>query len=293
MRMGFGEVLSLACAISWAFVLILFRQTGRSVHPFALNLFKNIIAFALFIPTILLWYGARTPEIATQDFGRLLLSGFLGLGVADTLVFTSLNVLGAGVMAIVECMYSPFVILFSIIWLGETLTRVQELGCALVIAAVFVASVTVNVRDVPQGEVRRGVAIGVTAILLVAAGVVIAKPALGRTPLLWAIETRYLGGLVGVLGFRPFLKGKVGKALPQLAPKQWLAVFGSATAAYFQMILWLGGLKYAQASIAAVLNQTATIFTIVLAAVLLHEPLTRVRIGAATLAMAGVFLITR
>jgi drug/metabolite transporter (DMT)-like permease len=291
--MGFGEVLSLACAVSWAFVLILFRHTGRSVHPFALNLFKNAIAFALFVPTILVWHGPHWPDIAGVDFGRLVLSGFLGLGVADTLVFTSLNVLGAGVMAIVECLYSPFVILFSLVWLGETLSPVQELGCALVIAAVFMASITINVHGVPRREIRRGIAIGVTAIILIAAGVVVAKPALNRTPLLWAIESRYVGGLIGVLGFRPFLKGKVGKAIPELAPNEWLAVFGSAVAAYLQMILWLGGMKYAQASIAAVLNQTATIFTIVLAALILKEPLTRIRIGAAALAMAGVVLITR
>src|SRR5215468_5942208 len=212
--MGFGEVLSLACAVSWAFVLILFRQTGRSVHPFALNLFKNVIAFALFIPTILLWYGLQRPAMANADFGRLVLSGFLGLGVADTLVFTSLNVLGAGVMAIVECLYSPFVILFSLLWLGETLSRVQELGCALVIAAVFMASITVNVHGVARRDIRRGIAVGVTAIILIAAGVVVAKPALNRTPLLWAIESRYVGGLIGVLGFRPFLKGKFGKVIP-------------------------------------------------------------------------------
>jgi drug/metabolite transporter (DMT)-like permease len=290
--MAFGEILSLACALSWAFVLILFRHTGRSVHPFALNLFKNIIAFGLFIPTILLWYGPRLPEITTGNLGRLFLSGFLGLGVADTLVFTSLNVLGAGVMAIVECLYSPFVILFSIIWLGETLSRIQALGCALVIAAVFMASVTVRVHGIPRREVRRGVLIGMTAIILVAAGVVIAKSALDQTPLLWAIETRYMGGLVGVLVLRPFLRGKVGKAVPQLSRNEWLTLFGAAAAGYFQMILWLGGMKFTQASIAAVLNQTATIFTIVLAALILHEPLTRIRIAAATLAMAGVMLIT-
>src|SRR6516162_920773 len=206
--MGFGEVLSLACAVSWAFVLILFRHTGRSVHPFALNLFKNAIAFALFIPTILLWYGLRPPEMATADFGRLVLSGFLGLGVADTLVFTSLNVLGAGVMAIVECLYSPFVILFSLLWLGETLSPIQELGCVFVVAAVFVASVSVTVPGATRRDASRGFAIGVTAIILIAVGVVVAKPALNHTPLLWAIETRYLGGLMGVLVFRPFLKGK-------------------------------------------------------------------------------------
>lgn len=291
--MGFGEVLSLACALSWAFVLILFRQTGRSVHPFALNLFKNLIAFALFIPTILLWYGTQLPEVTAAEFGCLFLSGFIGLGVADTLVFTSLNVLGAGVMSIVECLYSPFVILFSIIFLGETLSRTQAFGCALVIAAVFMASVTIKVHGVTRREIRRGVAIGMTAIIMIAAGVVIAKSALNRTPLLWAIETRYVGGLAGVLGLRPFLKGKLGKAVPQLTRNEWLTLFGSATAAYVQMILWLGGMKYAQASIAAVLNQTATIFTIVLAALFLREPLTRVRVAAASLAMAGVVLITQ
>src|SRR6516162_777826 len=291
--MGFGEALSLGCAVSWAFVLILFRHTGKSVHQFALNLFKNVIAFGLFIPTILLWHGPHLPRIEAADAGRLLLSGFLGLGVADTLVFTSLNVLGAGVMAIVECLYSPFVILFSLIWLGETLSRTQALGCALVVVAVFIASVTINVKGVPKRDIQRGIVIGMAAIIMIAAGVVIAKPALAGTPLLWAIETRYLGGLVGVFALRPFLKGKVGEAVPRLTPKEWLTLFGSATVAYLQMMMWLGGMKFAQASIAAVLNQTATIFTIVLAALILHEPLTRVRFGAATLAMAGVFLITR
>src|SRR5579883_3330558 len=244
--MGFGEVLSLACALSWAFVLILFRHTGRSVHPFALNLFKNIIAFALFIPTIVLWYGPHLPEMTSTNFAFLFLSGFLGLGVADTLVFTSLNVLGAGVMSIVECLYSPFVIFFSIIFLGEPLGRTQAFGCALVIAAVFMASVTIRVHGVPRRDIQRGVLIGMTAIILIAAGVVIAKSALDRTPLLWAIETRYLGGLAGVMVLRPFLRGKVGKAIPQLTRSEWLTLFGSATVAYFQMILWLGGMKYAQ-----------------------------------------------
>lgn len=291
--MVFGEILSLACALSWAFVLILFRHTGRSVHPFALNLFKNLIAFALFIPTILVWNGPRPPGMTAADFGRLFLSGFLGLGVADTLVFTSLNVLGAGIMSIVECLYSPFVILFSLIWLAETLSRIQGLGCTLVIAAVFMASASVKVHGVPRREVRRVVMIGMTAIILVAAGVVIAKSALNRTPLLWAIETRYAGGLAGVMVLRPFLKGKLGQAVPQLTRGEWLTLFGSAVAGYIQMILWLGGMKYAQASIAAVLNQTSTIFTILLAALILHEPLTRVRVAAATLAMAGVVLITQ
>ncbi len=264
---------------------------GRSVHPFTLNLFKNIAAFVLFVFTILLWHGPHVPEIATVDAGRLLLSGFLGLGVADTLIFTALNVLGAGLMSIVECLYSPFVILFSLVWLRESLSVAQVAGCGLVIGAVSLVSATENTRSVQRHHLMRGVALGAAGIILVAAGVAIAKPALTATPLLWSIEIRYVGGLVGVLACRPLIKGAIGKvtAIPR---KEWPGLCLSALAAYVQMILWLGGLKYAQASIAAVLNQTATIFTIALAALILHEPLTRFRIAAATLATTGVLLIT-
>src|SRR5690606_15847596 len=98
--MGIGEALSLACALNWAFVLLLFRQIGRSVHPFALNLIKNIIAVVLFGVTILIWNGAGAPGIPGWDWMVLLLSGFLGIAVADTLIFRSLNLLGAGLLSI-------------------------------------------------------------------------------------------------------------------------------------------------------------------------------------------------
>jgi drug/metabolite transporter (DMT)-like permease len=290
--MGLGETLSLACALGWAFVLILFRHAGRSVHPFALNLIKNVVAFVLFALTIIVWGGFHIPEIAHRDAARLVLSGFLGLGVADTLVFTSLNVLGAGLMAIVECLYSPFVILFSLIWLGESLSTAQGAGCALVIGAVTLASATENAHAVDRRHLLRGVLTGAIAIILIAAGVAIAKPALAGTPLLWSIELRYVGGLIGVWLSLPLVKRDVGKALSSIPRKHWLMLFGISFTAYFQMILWLGGFKYAQASIAAVLNQTATIFTILLAALFLHEPLTRFRIAAAILAISGVLLIT-
>jgi drug/metabolite transporter (DMT)-like permease len=260
-------------------------------HPFALNLFKNIAAFVLFVFTILLWHGPHVPEIATVDAGRLLLSGFLGLGEADTLIFTALNVLDAGFMLIVECLYSPFVIFVF----TRVVAREPVRGTSRRLRAGHWRRV-VGQRNrecaiLPRRDLIRGVAIGAAGIILVAGGVAIAKPALTVTPLLWSIEIRYIGGLVGVLACRPLLKGATGKAMA-IPRKEWPALFGSALAAYVQMMLWLGGLKYAQASIAAVLNQTATIFTIVLASLFLHEPLTRFRIAAAMLATTGVVFIT-
>ena len=57
------------------------------------------------------------------------------------------------------------------------------------------------------------------------------------------------------------------------------------------MLFWIAGFKYAEASVAAILNQTSTIWIVVLAALFLHEPLTWKRGFGAFLAFAGVALI--
>jgi len=49
--------------------------------------------------------------------------------------------------------------------------------------------------------------------------------------------------------------------------------FGS----YLSLLCWLAGFKYAQAGIAALLNQTSTVLIVLLAAIVLKQPLTKVK----------------
>ena len=49
-----GEVLAIASGVVWAAAVILYRVTGRSVHPLALNLFKSTFALVVMVPTMLL-----------------------------------------------------------------------------------------------------------------------------------------------------------------------------------------------------------------------------------------------
>ena len=57
------------------------------------------------------------------------------------------------------------------------------------------------------------------------------------------------------------------------------------------MVLWLGGYKYAPASVAAVLNETASIFIVLLAWLWLREPLGRRGAIGVTLTLGGVVLM--
>jgi drug/metabolite transporter (DMT)-like permease len=51
-------------------------------------------------------------------------------------------------------------------------------------------------------------------------------------------------------------------------------------------------MKYAPVSVASALNQTSSIFVVILAALFLREPLTPRRIGAISLAFLGALLVT-
>ena len=48
----FGQILALLTAVIWAVAVILFKKSGETFHPLGLNIFKNVLAAALFLPTM-------------------------------------------------------------------------------------------------------------------------------------------------------------------------------------------------------------------------------------------------
>ena len=286
-----GELLALTSGLVWAVSVILFRVIGRTVHPLALNLFKNIFAGWLVILTMTAWGLPLLPKLHAADYGLFLLSGIIGIGISDTLFLKSLNILGASRTAIVDCLYSPFVIGLSFLFLAESMTASQIFGVILIISAVL--TVTRNGGD--ERQTRRnlvfGVVLGALAMLTVAAGIVMVKPALARVPFLWAVLFRLLGG-AGSLGiFLSFHPRRRTILAPLFQMKNWKALVpASFFGGYLSLIFWMGGMKLAFASVAAALNQLNTIFIVILAAVFLKEKVTAVRVVAIAVAFIGAYL---
>ena len=288
----FGQILALLCAVTWAFAVILFKKSGETVHPIALNLFKNVLAMILFLPTMLIFKEPLFRQVPYNDYLLLIISGMVGIAIADTLFFKSLNLIGAGLSAIVECMYSPFIIGLSVLWLGESLTLLQVVGVLLVISAVLS---TVHVKQ--RGKISRrdllwGISLGVLATAAIAVSIVMIKPLLERSPLLWVTEVRLFGGLAGLVLITLFhpLRHRVLSSL--FNPKGWgYTISGSFFGAYLAMFIWLAGMKFTKVSIASALNQTSTIFIFVFAAIFLRESITLRKVVAIILAVGGVLLV--
>ncbi len=288
-----GEYLALASAVVWAIAVILFRISGKTVSPFALNLFKNAVALVLFLPLLLLLGKPLLPAAPAEDYALLLGSGLLGIAISDTLFFMALNLLGASLIAIVDCVYSPFIIVLSYFFLGERLNPWQFSGVLLIAAAIAVMAWK-GAREnghLPRRDLFRGIVLGVLAMLTVAVGIVMIKPMLAHTDVIWATAMRLAGGIGGLMIFLPFLRNRRKVLAPLFDFKKWKVLIpASLLGSFFSLLFWVAGMKFTLASIAAVLNQMNVIFVFILAAVFLGEKATPWKIGAVALAFIGAFL---
>ena len=88
-----------------------------------------------------------------------------------------------------------------------------------------------------------------------------------------------IAALPGLRRHRAFDPGKVPWQRVILA-----AVVGQG----LSMVLWLGGYKYTSASVAAILNESASVFLVILAAVWLREPLGRRGAVGVLLTFSGI-----
>ena len=289
----FGELMALLAALNWAVAVILFKKSGETVHPIALNVFKNVVAFALFIPTLWIANGAVFHQASARDFVLLLLSGAMGIGIADTLFFQSLNILGAGRSAVVACTYSPSVIICSMVWLDESMRAGQLLGVAMIISAVVTVTRDGEPHATKRGSILWGVVLGVLSQAISAFGIVLFKPILHHSPLLWVTEVRLVGGLI-VLAAVLFVHRSRGQILQSvLSPeRRWYTISATVVGTYVSMMFWLAGMKYTLASVAAALNQTNSVFIFLLAALLLRERITPIRALGIVLGVSGALLVT-
>jgi drug/metabolite transporter (DMT)-like permease len=236
-------------------------------------------------------HGLSLPHFTALQLAAAIGSGVIGIGLADTLYYRALNELGAGRMGVLGNFYSPFVIVLSFFFLGERLNAWQLSGFALVSLGVWVAAwpraLEKDGLHTPTHTVR-GLGYAMLAIVLMAISIVLVKRVLEAQPLLWVTGWRLAGALVAMVALA-LLRGEARHLRPNTPGLPWLKLAAAAFVGQFlAMVLWLAGYKYTLASVAAVLNETASIFILLLAALWLKEPLTRRALLGVVLTFGGV-----
>ena len=176
--------------------------------------------------------------------------------------------------------------------MGESLSFWQIIGTVLIISAILTATHHGGNHSIQRRDLILGITFGILAMVTVAVSIVSVKPLLERSSLIWVSEIRLIGGvlvLLIVLMFHPARRKIVSSVM---SIRHWgYTLSGSFVGAYIALVFWLAGMKYTQASEAAALNQTSSIFIFILAAIFLKESITLRRIIGIVLAVSGAFMV--
>jgi drug/metabolite transporter (DMT)-like permease len=291
-----GEVYSALCALLWAVAVILFRKSGEKVTPVVLNLFKDVTGLILLCATMLILSVEFFPaEQTAEDWIILLVSGVIGIGIADTIFFASLNRLGAGRSAIVDCLYSPFVILCSLVHLDESFGPLLIVALVMMVSAIFIGTWQPELTDKPEDkkQIKIGVILGVISMACMAIGISMAKPVLDRSDPWWATTVRMVSGtafLAVIVACTSRRKEFIKVFRPSALWK--VTVPAAVVGAYLAVFFWIAGMKYTETTTASVLNQSSNVFVIFLATLFLKERLTTRKLIAICMGFAGGVIAT-
>ncbi|MBP1607948.1 MAG: hypothetical protein H6Q04_183 [Acidobacteria bacterium] len=287
-----GTFYALMTAVLWAAAVIFLKLSGETVTPWALNVFRVTISTGMLVLTVVA-AGQKVLQAAPPlDLLTLFASGVIAIAISDTFLLMALNRLGAGIMAIVDCLYAPFIVLCAFIMLGERLGAWQWSGMALVIAGVLIAARHEPPHGIPARQLIIGSLYGIVAMATVAFGIVLAKPVLERSPVLWATTMRQIGALIVMIPIALILPSR-RKIFQTFTPaRNWkYTIPATIIGSYLALIFWIAGMKYSLAGPAAILNQTSSIHVLIFASIFLKEPFTARKVIASILAVGGAAMV--
>ncbi|MEZ5455315.1 MAG: DMT family transporter [Lysobacteraceae bacterium] len=287
MVVGLGEALSVGCALAWAVGVILYRRLGEHIPPLALTFVKNSLVWAMLVLSVLVVHGPAWPTLTAGQWALTALSGVLGMALADVLYLKALNMIGAGAMGIIGNLYSPFVVALSFVFLGERFGMQQAFGFALVMSGVLLVGYRSPSTEEVAGQLK-GMVLGGLSIAVMAVAIVMVKRVLEVSPLFWVTLIRMTAALV-VLGGVLIWRGELGSVVRGLPLLPWRLLLPAAfVGQYLSTLMWLGGYKFAPASVSAVLNESASAFIVLLAWLWLKEPVSRRAMLGIALTLSGV-----
>ena len=291
--MSIGDICAVASALFWSIAVILMRVSGLKVPPLPLTFFKIWVAVLLLMGT-LLWEGSPwVLDLSGQDYLRLVVSAVLGITLADTMIASALNRLGASLQALADCVYSPVIALVGLVMFGEYLSAWEMMGGALVVSGVFVgATRTVEIKK--PNDLWVGILLAAGAHIIMAIGILMVRDLFREHSLVWVSTFRFVvAGVVMFLWVALGGRKKLGHLFLGFRTREtWKFMIPmSILGPFLATLFWVAGFKHLNAGRAAIFNQLSTVFIVILAYLILKEKFTARKIAGVLLAIAGSLVV--
>jgi drug/metabolite transporter (DMT)-like permease len=289
-----GILLSCVTLVLWSLTPFFFRATGQLIGPFATNLLRLSIAF----PVLLLACAAMFPWTGFAGFPAwdtallLALSGVLGLGLGDLLLYRSLFHVGPERSSLLMTLAPVVTAVIAWIVLKEYLSAAQIAGMALVLGGVLAA---VWVPATGNSGRWNGAANGVAAALCQGIGSVMAREAFLReadlSPI-YATTVRIGAAALMIIliarGRGTFLAGMKSLRAPRVLPR---IVLGTFSGPILGMTCYIAAMKYQPAGVVTTITFMTPLIVMPLGAWRYRTGIPWLVAAGAGLAVAGVVLL--
>lgn len=136
--LGTGDILTLFCALGFAFQIYLTGIFGKKIRPSILNFLQMFTAFCLSVIG-LLFSGSVNLSLSTQGISAIIYLGVVSTAICYFLQTAAQKHVDETKSAIILSMEAVFGTLFSIILLGEKLTLKMVIGGILILSAVLMS----------------------------------------------------------------------------------------------------------------------------------------------------------
>tara|TARA_Y100001970_G_scaffold125463_1_gene155204 strand:- start:160 stop:1053 length:894 start_codon:yes stop_codon:yes gene_type:complete len=267
--MIFFYFIALAAALAWSVSSLISADVTRKIGGLVFNrirLFMVSIMLILYTTYIGTW-----DTLNYHNLILILISGFIGIFLGDTLLFIALQKIGPRRNNILFSLAAPFTVLLNIIFLNEIMNIINLIGCFVVFFGVLIAIIYGSNKnnehrwEVIEGSLKLGVTMGVLAAFCQASGLIIMKPVLdsGVDPIASASIRTTISFLL--LSFTFFLKSKNFVSKSKINMKIIFKIFISGFLGMaVGMSLLLIALQNADAGIVATLSSTSPIIVLFL-----------------------------
>jgi len=294
----FGECAALSAAFFWSIAIILFKSVSNELSPFLITALKNTIGLICFIFLFfLLDFPIWNSTFNLYDYIKIIISGVLGMGLADALFILALSKIGANRVGIINCFEPVVIYIFSFIMLGTYLSIEQLFGFVIVIISILIINYEKDSDDIAPSIKKSGLFLQVSAVLLSSFGIVLIKPVLAKVNgiiygQLWVTAFRLFPGFIFAWILFLFQKNKSILLYPLMNFNLMNKVLvGSFLGTFMALGFWiLGYANINKPPIASILNQSAMIFIVIFSWIFLKEKITQLRILSIIFAIIGVCL---
>ena len=129
--MFIGIISAFGATLSWTYACSIWRTQTNLYKPIEINFLKNIIAFIIFSPVILIFNYSTN----TKYFLILILSGMIGIGLGDTFYLKSLNLIGTRKTLSIEALSPLIAAIAGNLLIDENLSLNAWIGIVIVTGA--------------------------------------------------------------------------------------------------------------------------------------------------------------